>query len=262
MDDKLSVKLVLILLVIVGGLSFATGTFWERAKGGGTATTATTTQPNVAAAAPTVSADVIKALFANDKNIIQGKKDSKLLLVEVADPSCPYCHVAAGLNPTLSTQMGPNFNPVSNGGTYVPPVPEMEKLAQAGKAGFVYIFFPGHGNGEMGAKALYCAQEKGKFWDVHNKLMTSDGYNMMNNDVKNDKTKSGTVATFLSGVIDANFMKSCLDSGKYDAKLTEDIATAGKLGVSGTPGFFINTTNFAGAYSWKDMEAATKTSIN
>lgn len=207
--------------------------------------------------APTVSLDTIKALF-NDKNLTFGDKNSKNLLVEVADPSCPYCHIAGGLNPQLNKQVGPRFTLVSDGGTYVAPVPEMKKLVDSGKAAFVYIYTPGHGNGEMGTKALYCANEKGKFWQVHDKIMTNEGYNLLNNAVKNDKSKSQDLANYLSDVFNSADMKTCLDSGKYDPKLQEDIQTAQKLGVNGTPGFFINTQNFAGAYSWKDMESAVK----
>ncbi len=210
-------------------------------------------QPQV----PTVTLDTIKSLF-NDKNLVFGDKNSKNLLVEVADPSCPYCHVAAGEDPQLNKQIGPQFILVADGGTYIAPVPEMKKLVDSGKAAFVYIYTPGHGNGEMGTKALYCANEQGKFWQVHDKLMSNAGYNLMNNDIKNDKTKSQQLVDFLAGTADTNVLKSCLDSGKYDAKLQEDIQTATKLGVSGTPGFFINTTNFAGAYSWKDMVSAVK----
>lgn len=204
---------------------------------------------------PKVTIDTIKALF-NDKNIVFGDKNSKNLMVEVADPSCPYCHVAGGHNPALNKQLGPQFTLVSDGGTYIPPVPEMKKLVDLGKAAFVWIYTPGHGNGEMGTKALYCANEKNKFWPVHDKLMSTDGYDLLNTQVKNDKSKSQEVANFLSDVFSTADMKACLDSGKYDAKLTEDIATASKLGVNGTPGFYINTTNFAGAYSWKDMQSA------
>ena len=206
--------------------------------------------------APKVTIDNIKALFANSKNLVFGDKNSKNLLVEVADPSCPYCHVAAGEDPELNKQIGSQFTLVADGGTYIAPVPEMKKLVDSGKAAFVYIYTPGHGNGEMGTKALYCANEQGKFWQVHDKLMSNDGYNLMNTQVKNDKSKSGEVATFLASASDPTQMKNCLDSGKYDAKLQEDTQTASKLGVNGTPGFFINTTNFAGAYSWKDMQSA------
>lgn len=215
-------------------------------------------QPAAAAQpqAPTVTLDTIKALFNNDKNLVFGDKNSKNLLVEVADPSCPYCHVAGGHNAELNKQIGPQFTLVSDGGTYIAPVPEMKKLVDQGKAAFIYIYTPGHGNGEIATKALYCAHEKDKFWPVHDKLMTSEGYDLINNEVKNDKSKSQIMANFLSDVFNVNDMKTCLESGKYDTKLTEDTSTARSLGINGTPGFFINTTNFAGAYSWKDMQSS------
>lgn len=225
----------------------------------GQPTTGTATQqaaqPQAQPQQPTVTQDAIKALF-NDKNITFGSKDSKNLLVEVADPSCPYCHVAAGKNPSLNKEVGAQFTLVSEGGTYVAPVPEMKKLVDEGRAGFVWIYTNGHGNGEMGTKAMYCGHEKGDFWPVHDKLMSSEGYDLLNNTVKNDKSKSQELATFLSGATDVAAMKACLDSGKYDSKLIEDSNTASSLGIQGTPGFFVNTTNFAGAYSWKDMESA------
>lgn len=230
--------------------------------GGVTTTTQTAAQPTqqqaAAPVAPTVTLDSIKALFNDKTNLVFGDKNAKNLLVEIADPSCPYCHAAAGHDPELNKQMGSQFILEADGGTYVAPVPEMKKLVDSGKAAFVYIYTPGHGNGEMGTKALYCANEQGKFWQVHDKLMSNAGFNLMNNDVKNDKTKSQQIADFFVGAVDTSALKSCIDSGKYDAKLQEDIQTATKLGVTGTPGFFINTTNFAGAYSWKDMASAVK----
>lgn len=260
---KLPNNITPFLVVVLIGAAFAIGILWTKVqyleKNPPPSTTGTTAgtqaQQQQQPQAPTVTRDKIKALFTS-KNITFGDKNSKNLLVEVADPSCPFCHVAAGKNPELSKQMGAQFATVADGGTYVPPVPEMKKLVDSGIAGFVWIYTRGHGNGEMGTKALYCANEKGKFWEVHDKLMNNDGYTLLNNQVKNDKTKSGDIANFLSGVFDANSMKSCLDSGKYDPKLTEDVQTATSLGVQGTPGFFINTTNFAGAYSWKDMSSA------
>ncbi len=143
---------------------------------------------------------------------------------------------------------------VADGGTYVAPVPEMKKLLDSGKASYAYIYSPGHGNGEMGTKAFYCAYDKNKFWEVHSKIMTNDGYNLLNNTVKNDKTKSQEIADFLKSVVDPVEMKKCLDSGKYDAQLQADTSLATSLGIQGTPGFLVNTTLYAGAYSYKDME--------
>ncbi len=221
----------------------------------------TTAQPD--AAAPVVTLDQIKEVFK--KGVIKfGDVNSKLLFVEVADPSCPYCHIAAGKNPELNNTSD-QFKLVSAGGTYLAPVPEMKKLVDAGKAAFVWLYTSGHGNGEMGTKALYCAFEKGKFWEAHDLLMTAKGYELLNGTtaagaattgpvVKNDKTKSGELAAFLAPAVDSAFLKSCLDSGKYDGRISEDSQLAAGVGITGTPGFFVNERSFSGAYSFKDMQ--------
>lgn len=56
-------------------------------------------------------------------------------------------------------------------------------------------------------------------------------------------------------------LKTCLDSSKYDARLASDMALGQSLGVSGTPGFYVNDTNFAGAYSYKDMESVVASAL-
>jgi protein-disulfide isomerase len=223
-----------------------------------TTTAETTAQPQAAPAQPqavAVDIDTIKSLFT-EKHIYFGNKDSKNLFVEIADPSCPYCHIAGGNNPELNKEAGSQFTMIQDGGDYLPPVLEMKKMLDQGDAAFVYIYSPGHGNGEMGMKAMYCAHEQGKFWEVHDKLMSSEGYTMVNDNVKNDVAKSAELAEFLSDVFDASAMQECLESGRYDSKIAEDTETSRNLGVSGTPGFFINSTNFAGAYSWNDMQSA------
>ena len=247
-------KLVPALLVITVGLAFLVGVLWQKVENlnkGGTATTTTTGQQ--AAAKPKVDIGQIKDLFSKDV-IKFGNADSKVLFVEASDPSCPYCHIAGGLNPELNTQVGPQFTLVKDGGKYVAPVAEMKKLVDEGKASFVWLYFNGHGNGELATKALYCAYEKGKFWEAHDLLMTNKAYDFINNTVKNDMAQSGKMVDFLKS---ANIpdLKSCLDSGKYDDTLASDMSLASSLGVSGTPGFFVNDTNFAGAYSYTDMES-------
>ena len=207
-----------------------------------------------------VSIDEIKALFT-DKNIMFGKKDSKILFVEFSDPSCPFCQVASGKNPELNKQAGAQFTMEKDGGTYLPPVPEMKKLVDSGKAAYVWLYANGHGNGELGTKALYCAKEKGKFWEAHDLLMSAAGYDIMNNTVKNDVAKSGDMANFLKNAVKVDDMKKCLESGKYDDRIAGDMAIAQKIGFRGTPSFFVNTTNFAGAYSYKDMMSAVEEAL-
>ncbi|HSA84234.1 MAG TPA: DsbA family protein [Patescibacteria group bacterium] len=253
--------LALVICAFLLGMLTNKVTILEKQVGTPSTTTATTTVDPAAAGQPvqpTANIETIKALFDSGKHITFGDANNKNLIVEVADPSCPYCQAAGGLNPELNAQIGPQFTPESEGGTYVAPVLEIEKLVEQGEASFVWIYFPGHGNGEMGTKALYCAHDQGKFWPVHNKLMTKEGHDLLEKTVTNDTTKSQELVDFLSGAADTGALKECIDSGKYDNRLTEDQAVATTLGIQGTPGFYVNETSFPGAYSWKDMESALK----
>ncbi len=260
-EKSLLERFVPILLVASIALAFVVGMLWQKVNklesgtvtGTQTGATKVTGTQQQAADKPNVSIDQIKELFKKDV-IKFGDANKKVLLVQISDPSCPYCQIAAGKNPELNTQAGDRFKLVTDGGTYLAPVPEMEKLVDSGQAGYVYIYQNGHGAGEMAQKAMYCAFEQGKFWEAHDTLMTNAGYNLINNTVKNDKTKSQDLADFLKSAVDAGKLKSCLDSGKYDNRIASDMSLAASLGAQGTPGFFVNTTNFAGAYSWNDMK--------
>lgn len=249
-------KLIPLFFVAFIMMSFVIGVLWQKVNSlsSGTTNTTTTTTGTVPTAQP-ISLDLIKDVFAKDV-IKFGDANSKLLLVEVADPSCPYCHIAAGKNPSLNKSSGPQFTLVADGGAYVAPVAEFKKLVDSGQASYAYIYSNGHGNGEMGQKAMYCGFEKNKFWQTHDLLMTAEGYDLLNNTIKNDKTKSGELAEFLKSAVPANEMKACLDSGKYDARIAADQSLAISLGVGGTPGFFVNTQAFPGAYSFTDMQSA------
>ena len=208
----------------------------------------------------TVGIDEVKSAF-NNAAIKFGDDSRKVIFLEISDPSCPYCNIAAGYNSELNSQAGSNFKLVEDGGTYLAPVKEMKKLVDSGDASFAMLYQNGHGNGEMAMKALYCANEVGKFWEAKALLFSGDGYDLINENVKNDKTKSGVLADFLAPVVNKNTMKSCLDSGKYDAQLSTDSSTATSLGVQGTPGFFVNDKNYAGAYSYSDMESVVKSAL-
>jgi len=247
--------IVPVLVILLIGFAFFSGTLWQKVqnleKGGATAGTTTQVAPSTA---PTASLDTIKGLF--NKDLIKfGDASRKVLFVEMADPSYPYCHAADGLNHAIYKSLGSTFQLVADGGSYVSPTAEMRKLVDSGQASYVYIYYPGHGNGQVGMEALYCANEQGKFWAVHDLLMTDAGYNLMNTTVLNDKSKVGLVADFLKSVIDPSFITSCVSSGKYDARLQSDQDLATSLGIQGTPDFYVNANNFPGAYNYTDMKS-------
>lgn len=257
--ERFAPILLLVVIVMAGALGYLFNEV-KTLKSGGTVTTGTAQQQAAAPAAAKIDLATVKGVF--DKNVIKfGDNSKKVLFVEIGDPSCPYCHIADGHDPELASQVGSQFKYVSDGGSYIPPVPEMKKLVDDGKASYAFVYFPGHGNGEMGAKALYCAQDQGKFWDAHNLVYSNKGYNLLNNTVKNDKTQSQKLVDLLAGVVDGKKLKDCIDSGKYDQRLKDEQDLASTLAVSGTPGFFINDTRFDGAYSFKDMQSAVDSAL-
>ena len=249
-----------ILIVAV----FAAGYFYSRVQtleGGNRQTTTvagteTAAQPT-GTAKPKVSLAKVKEAFG--KSVIKfGDTKSKLIVIEVADPSCPYCHIAGGHNSELNSKSGSQFTLVSDGGTYIAPVVEFKKLLDEGKIAFSYIYYPGHANGDMATKALYCAYEQDKFWEAHDLLMNAQGYDLINNTVKNDPAQSQPLVDFLAGAVDTTSLKTCIDSGKYDKQLKDDQALATELQIQGTPGFYLNETIYPGAYNYTDMEATVK----
>ena len=247
---QIALVTVLVVAAFVVGSLLTKVRMLEKNASKTTQGTETTTGANQQPQQPKIELAQVKDVV-NKAAIKFGDGNEKLVILEVSDPSCPYCQIAGGKNKELNTGQ---FKLVVDGGTYLAPVPEIRKLVDQGKASFALIYFPGHGSGEMGMKALYCAFEMGKFWEANDLIMSNAGYDLMNNTVKNDKTKSGALAGFLGSVIDAGSMKSCLDSGKYDSQLTTDMGLASSVGVSGTPGFYLNATNFAGAYGYDAME--------
>lgn len=201
-----------------------------------------------------VTAEMLLAVI-DDNAIVYGDINSPNLFMEFSDPSCPYCHIASGLNPDLNVQVGERFRLASDGGSYVAPVPEMKRLVDEGKGVYVWKYSTGHNNGLLGSQALYCANEVGAFWGVHDLLMSGEGYFLLNEQVLNDVDKADVLADFTKSVVDPNFMVECLTSERYAEQLTKDEQHGVALGVQGTPGFFINTQNFPGAYSFTDMES-------
>jgi len=54
--------------------------------------------------------------------------------------------------------------------------------------------------------------------------------------------------------MDGDKFDFCLDSGKYEQKVKDDLAYGGSLGVSGTPSFFINGVMLVGAQPQGEFE--------
>lgn len=103
----------------------------------------------------------------------------------------------------------------------------------------VYRHFPlpFHQGAEVMAQASACAQEQGKFWEYHDRLMGSAQ--------KLEKADLEKLADELG--LEGAVFRGCLASGKYKPWVDRDIASGKAAGVTGTPGFLVNGRSSFGA---------------
>ena len=115
-----------------------------------------------------------------------------------------------------------------------------------GKAKLVFRHFPldFHKNAEKAAEASMCANEQGKFWEYHDVLFK----NQQTLEVPQLKDHAKDVG------LDTASFSACLDSGKYKKAVDDDMAAGQKVGVTGTPAFFINGVMINGAQPFDEFK--------
>src|SRR3989338_9356652 len=150
-----------------------------------------------------------------DKDHIRGNKDADVVLVNYSDFECPFCK---RFHPTMLQIMKEYGN----------------------KVAWVYRHFPLslHANAQKEAEASECAAELGgntAFWKYADAIYS--------------RTKGGGTGFPLTSLVplakelglnEAKF-KSCLDSGKYAAKVQSDMDSGQSAGVGGTPATILVT---------------------
>ncbi len=143
-----------------------------------------------------------------------GDASAPVQIVEFSDFQCPYCSVGAETVDKIKEKYGKQVSIVYRHF----PLP-MHK--QAGKA----------------AEAAECANEQGKFWEYHDALFAD--------------TKAWTDDDYKAIAKDVGLKKKpfaeCLESGKHEATVQDDMEAGRMVGMSGTPGFYINGIVLTGA---------------
>ena len=151
-------------------------------------------------------------------NATKGAKTAKVTLVEFTDYQCPFC----------SRHFRDTMPQIDN--DYV----------KTGKIRYVLREFPLeaiHPLAFKAAEAASCSGEQGKYWEMHDRLFANQ------NALAAEQLAGHAEAVGL----DAGKFKTCLESGKYAAKVRKDLTDAQKAGVTGTPTFFIGLTDSKGS---------------
>jgi protein-disulfide isomerase len=158
---------------------------------------------------------VIRAEVSIEGAPFRGAPDAPVTLVEFSDFECPFCKRA---HPTL-TQV-------------------LEKYS--GKVRLVYRDFPLesiHPQARRAAEAARCAEDQGKFWDYYDVLF-KESPKLSADDLKRYATQVG---------LDGTKFDSCVAGGVHKGTVQRDLEEGNRLGITGTPAFFINGRLISGA---------------
>jgi protein-disulfide isomerase len=154
---------------------------------------------------------------------VLGSNDAKILFIDFSDFQCP---VSKAFFETIYPDLKKDF-------------------IDTGKVKYVFKDFPlnMHPNALPAAIAAECAGEQNKYWEMHDKIFTSQK-EWNNLELTNANEKFTEYATGL-GLNSAKFT-TCLNSQPIRDEIYSDREDGIKSGVTGTPSLFINGTAVRG----------------
>lgn len=158
-----------------------------------------------------------------------GNPQAPVKVIEFGDFHCPFCVITA-----------------------IQFYPELEKYLQSGKVVFYFRDFPIpqlHPKAFLVHLGSRCANEQGKYWDFHKKAFEDYYQKVMVNRDPNFTTGDENYLIELAKQLNLNVsqFKECLTNQKYKSQIERDIQDGNKIGVDGTPTFFVNGEKVVGA---------------
>src|SRR5712691_693049 len=157
----------------------------------------------------------LRVQIAVDGAPFRGSSAAPVTIVEFTDFQCPFCKRVQTTLEQVQSRYG-------------------EKVT------VVHRDFPIdtlHPQARKAHEAARCANEQGKFWAYHDVLYANA-----------PKAKPEQLKAYAQDVgLDLPAFEHCLDSGKYQAAVQQDVEEGGRFGVTGTPVFFINGRLLSGA---------------
>lgn len=151
----------------------------------------------------------------------RGAANAPITIVEFSDFQCPYC---------------------------VRTVPEIQQVLATypDHVRVVYRQLPLrsiHPQAQAAAEASLCANDQGKFWEMHDALFALNG--------KLQDSSYADLATKLG--LKADDFANCMTEHKHAKTVEADTAAADAVGATGTPYLLVNGRSLNGAASFNDM---------
>jgi len=153
-------------------------------------------------------------------NRVRGPAKAPVTIVEFSDYECPFCKRAEATVQKVLATYGDQIR-------------------------FAYRDFPldMHANARAAAEAAHCANAQGKFWKYHDQLMAADALSA---------AAFGEIADRVG--LDREAFGRCMKEKTFAAEVDADLEAGERIGVSGTPVFFINGRIVDGAESFEEFQ--------
>ena len=169
---------------------------------------------------------------AQGARLVFGKQEAPVTVVDFSNYLCPHCR-------DHSENVLPRL---------------FAEYVETGKVRYVFrdFPFPGQENVVRASEAAACAAEGGRYLDYHQALFRDPSWGGL------PKEALDRYLVSLAGQLGLNTraFEACLASGKHRAEVLADQELANKLGLTGTPSFFINGephTGYMDYTRWKEL---------
>lgn len=194
------------------------------------ATTPTAAAPQQAPEAAAPDPKTVLEKLKNPRLPAKGDKNAPVTIIEFSDFECPFC--ARFYSETLSKIQS--------------------EYIDTGKAKIVYMHYPlsFHAKAKPLANAAECANDQGKFWEMHDKIFTENTAGTLT--TATDETYKQWAATL--GLNTSSF-NTCFDNKTFESEIDKEFALGGEVGVSATPTFYINGRQLVGAMPFESFKA-------
>ena len=165
------------------------------------------------------------------RGFTMGSDSAPIEIIEYSDFECPYCaQFAAVQMPTIRDQ-----------------------LIETGKVRWRYRDFPlpAHRHSRVASHASHCAAEQQKFWEMHDQLFYNHSW------AQRDRDPSRTFREFATKIgLDLGAYDACMTSRRHGGRIEASRLEGERMGVNGTPTFFINGRLYQGSRSSDGFKAA------
>lgn len=167
---------------------------------------------------------------------VRGSANANVTIIEFACLQCPYSKAAE-------------------------PAVEQVLSSYSGNVNLAFFFFPlpQHLHGRLAATADYCAGEQGKFWEYHDLLFQNQ--DQFNNNITNAQALDAMTTSAQQLNLNMYQFSSCLNSTQAADKVNADIDLGNKLGITGTPTFFIGNERLVGPQSFSTFQSLIEAKI-